>query len=131
MAHVRRNVKAHPLPTPGHRQDCHPLTEAEVLWQRRVKIPLKISTCACCLSALDCTYVSLFVFVRIRDEEPDEEKLGECNVLSVTFVCICSVLDLGVQMGYLDQSEIPGVIQGSTRKNPYPDLILSLKTPTG
>lgn len=55
----------------------------------------------------------------------------ESNVLSVTSVPISSVLDLGVQMGHLDQSEIPGVIQDSTRKNLYPDLILSLKTLSG
>lgn len=42
-----------------------------------------------------------------------------------------TVLDLGVQMGYLDQSEIPGAIQDSTRKNLSQNPILRMKILTG
>lgn len=42
-----------------------------------------------------------------------------------------TILDLGVQMGYLDQSEIPGAIQDSTRKNLSQNPILRMKILTG
>lgn len=72
-------------------------------------------------------------FIRVKDEELYKEKLGECNVPSVTSVCLShlTVSDLGVRMGYLDQSEIHGVIQDSTRKNLYQNLILSVKSLNG
>ncbi|OXB67966.1 hypothetical protein ASZ78_006602 [Callipepla squamata] len=54
------------------------------------------------------------------------------NTAGIETTCASNMLkDLGVQMGFLDQSEIPGVIQDSTRRNVYQNLIQSLKTPTG
>lgn len=56
----------------------------------------------------------------------------QCVICHLCLYLFCLIiLDLGVQMGYLDQSEIPGVIQDSTRKNLSQNPILRTKMLTG
>lgn len=54
------------------------------------------------------------------------------STAGIETTCASEMLkDLGVQMGYLDQSEIPGVIQDSTRKSLSQNPILRMKILTG
>lgn len=56
----------------------------------------------------------------------------QCVICHFCLYLSClTILDLGVQMGYLDQSETPGVIQDSTRKNLSQNPILRMKSLTG